>query len=208
MRRVLRSPRRRPRPARVLLLCAAIVGLLPSVTGAHGGFPLRLGCAQDPNLVALSQVIVVSLRDGQGMSVERRVFPDRAALLEAWRARAVDLLVDLPAEEARKALSLSETACGAGIETRIAEVYRNADGPAAVEFFGISLTGSPCGRPGVVVRRTVAENLRYATLRDAVRRAAAAVAKDDLARLVRAAAGGERALVQAVRDLLARKDVR
>lgn len=187
----------------VLLLCASA-----EMAIAHGGFSLRLGVAGEPQLLALSQVIVVSLREGQGMSVERNVYPDRAALLEAWRAREIDFLVDLPAAEARRAHLLPETACGAGVEAHVAEAYRNADGPAEVEFFGLSLTGSPCDRPGVVVRRTVADNLRYATLREELRRAAAVVGGGDLDRLMRAAAAGERALVRAVRELLARKNVR
>jgi hypothetical protein len=186
-----------------LLLCARAVP-----APAHGGFPLRLGVAAQPELLALSQVIVLSLRDGQGMSVERKVYPDAGALRRGWQAREVDFILDLPAEEARAAGGLPETACGPGIEAAVAERYRNADGPATVEFFAVSLTASPCARPGIVVRGSVAANLRYSTLRDALRRAAAAVRREDLDRLVAAAAGGERALVKAVREFLESKGVR
>lgn len=191
----------------ILLLAGLTLGQ-PVAAAAHGGFPLRLGVAPDPDLLALSQVIVIALRDGQGMSVERKLFPDRAALLAAWRAREIDLLVDRPAEAARAARALPASGCGEGVEALIAETYRAADGPAAVEFLGSSLAGSPCGRPGLLARRSVADNLRYSTLRDAVRQVASAVGRDDLDRLVRAAAGGERALVQAVREFLERKGIR
>lgn len=181
-----------------------LIGAAPVPAAAHGGLPMRLGVASEPQLLILSQVIAVALRDGAGLSVERKVFPDRAALQEAWRALGMDLQLDLPAEEARRAGNVPEAACGDGIAGIVAEAYRNADGPAAVEFFGFSLTGSLCGRPGVVVRRAVVDNLRFAMLRDVVRRAMAAVRKDDLERLASAAAVSERALLQAVRELLAR----
>ncbi|HEY5998571.1 MAG TPA: hypothetical protein VI078_04625 [bacterium] len=196
-----------PSGRRCLFFVLAIVlplsqGGGPSPAFAHGGPPLRIGVAGDPDAAAAARLALVHLREGVGFAVDWREFPDEDALRAAFSGGRLDIAAAVSRPAGAPAAG---TDCPPAEIGRIREEIRGRWGGEA--FLLRPPTGAdPCARCALVVSRTVLADLRFTILGREMERLAAVVAAEDLA-AVRAAAvsGGERAATAAARAALAAK---
>jgi hypothetical protein len=174
------------RPAlRLLAASLAAVGLLAAAppARAHGGPPLRIGVAADPDQDALARLLLTHLRDGVGYAVAWVSFPDAAARAAGFAAGKADIGVGCVDAEP------------AGLPGRFALPFP---------------TGAPpCARLGAAVAPGVLEDLRFTILGEEIRRLFAALAPADLAAVRAAKArGGEREAAAAARAIVSGKRLR
>jgi len=186
-----------------ILAAAALVSCLaagvlataaPSM--AHGGYPVRLGVRQGPDLALLAQLVLIYLVDGQGMNMHPTFFDADADLGKEYASGKIDLFLDVPAG------GRLDERCAAGEERGYFEESYPGSwlGP-----FGFTVGASPCSRPALVAHSRVAADLRFTLLQATLEKLLAAVTLSDLEWLRVEGKGGSRDAAGAARRLLSRK---
>ncbi|HWR98336.1 MAG TPA: hypothetical protein VN317_07915 [Candidatus Methanoperedens sp.] len=188
----------------LLSFSALILSLVPRVATVygHGGPPLRLGVTGDPDVAATGRLALVHLREGVGLAVDWREFPDETALHAAFAAGKIDVAV-VAAGFAGAARPGAD--CAPDAQPRLREELRGRWGGEAY-LLRFSPAAAPCLRPALVVSRAVLADLRFGILGREAERFAASVAPEDVAAVRAAGArGGERAATAAARAALSAK---
>jgi hypothetical protein len=165
---------------------------------AHGGYPVRLGVRQGPDLALLAQLVLVYLVDGQGMNIHPTFFDADADLGKEYASGRIDLFLDMPAGER----------LGAGCEGGDERAYFEEFFPGSwLGPFSFTVGASPCARPTLVAHSKVAADLRFTLLQGTLEKLLAAVTLSDLERLREEGESGPRDAAAAARRLLKRKDL-
>ena len=187
----------------VLVLAAALV---PASGLGHGGYPFRLGVQQTAELEALTEIVRVYLGEGFGMSVQPEFFESAEDLQKSLEEGKVDMALEYPAEVWIKVYCPTGAAFSTQATEKIEEYYQEKFPGAWVGLFSFSVSDSPCFRPGVVVFKSVLEDLRFSLLRPALEKLLRAVEFADLEQYRREIDGKDRrGRVDAARKLLIRK---
>jgi hypothetical protein len=186
------------------LLPVLLADLSCSVNAAaHGGYPMSLGIRADSVYEPLARLVLVYLREGQGMTVEFLRFDGAEEMEQAFTAGKADLLLDLPAAEWGRE-HCAPAADGRERAERVGDYFRRRRPGSWVSAFAFALPPSPCP-PSLVAGPRVAGSLRFPLLRQALERITAGIDGDDLSLLVREGGGTPRGENEAARRILAGK---
>lgn len=196
------------RPLRHLLFLALLSGalcltILPGHSVAHGGYPLSLGAVEDGRGEVAARLVLVYLREGQGMTVEPLMFQSEQELSEAYRKGKVDLVVHAPGADwvARE--------CPAAVGRQTAPAAREAYFSRLLPDcwsapFAAAAEEQMCGL-SVAAHPRVTGDLRFSLLQQTITRLLSSMDGAAMASLVRDGGNAPRQQVIAARRLLQSK---
>lgn len=172
----------------------------PSHSPAHGGYPISIGAASAEGLDPVVRLVLVYLREGQGMNIAPLFYDSNGELEKAYDGGKADLLVAAPGADWVKAH------CGEGtaLEVKRAEYFSGRFSRCWSAPFAAATSPAGCG-VSLVVHPRVVGDLRFSLLQKTLRKMLAAVDGDDLRALRQTGGSSPRSQMAAARALLRSK---
>jgi hypothetical protein len=190
----------------ILPALAAALWLLGSAVAAeaHGGYPLRLGIGGGPDLVLLGRLVLVYLREGQGMTVDPVFLGEDTDPAGEYGKGKIDLFLDAPPERWLAGRCPGNADASTGEETA-RDYFREAFPGSWQGMFTFALGASPCAVPALAAHEKVVKDLRFSLMRETLEKLLPELGAEDLERMRKEGGSDPRKASSAARKILGEK---